>query len=391
MSSGSLLISAGEASGEHYGAGLMAALRAIGNDLDFFGVGGEQMRHSGFDAVVDANRIAVVGLFEVLRHLPMIRREFHRLLQEVDRRKPRAAVLIDFPDFNLRLARELHSRGIPVIYFVSPQLWAWRRGRIRQVQRHVRKMLVIFPFEEPFYRQHNVDASYVGHPLAVTPAPESRDSYAARFGLDRRKQWIALLPGSRKQEVLRHLPVMLEAIRGFGEGQYEFILPLASTLDQPWLQQQLSFHSSVHSHEVKVVKDARAALVHSRAAIVASGTATVEAGLAGVPFVVVYKVAPLTYALGARLVKVSHYAMPNLIAGKKVVEELIQHQCTPEKIRKELTQLLAESPKRKQMLSDLAQVQESLKPPQGLDPLRAAACEVTSILKSARSDVVIPG
>jgi lipid-A-disaccharide synthase len=383
VSSGSLLISAGEASGEHYGAGLMAALRALGNDLEFFGVGGEQMRHAGFEAVVDANRIAVVGLFEVVRHLPMIRREFHRLLQEVDRRRPKAAVLIDFPDFNLRLAGELHARGIPVIYFVSPQLWAWRRGRIRQVQRYVRKMLVIFPFEEPFYRRHNVDATYVGHPLAVVPAPESLDSYAARFGLDRRKPWIALLPGSRKQEVLRHLPVMLEAVRDFGDGHYELLLPVASTLDQRWLQQQLSIHSGVHSFEIKVVQDARPALVHSRAAVVASGTATVEAALAGVPFVVVYKVAPLTYALGARLVKVNHYAMPNLIAGRKVVEELIQHQCTPEKIREELTQLLSEGPRRKQMLSDLAQVQEKLKPPKGLDdPLRAAACEVTRILSA---------
>lgn len=379
-----MLISAGEASGEYYGAGLMAALRGMGSHLDFFGVGGEQMRQAGFDAVVDANRIAVVGLFEVVRHLPMIRREFHHLLQAVDQRKPKAAVLIDFPDFNLRLARELHSRGIPVIYFVSPQLWAWRRGRIRQVQRYVRKMLVIFPFEEPFYRQHNVDVTYVGHPLAVAPAPESRDSYAAGFGLDRRKQWIALLPGSRKQEVLRHLPVMLEAVRGLEGDPCELLLPLASTLDQGWLQQQLSIHSGVHSLQLKIVKDARAALAHSRAAVVASGTATVEAALAGVPFVVVYKVAPLTYALGARLVKVTQYAMPNLIAGRKVVEELIQHQCTPEKIREELTRLLAESPRRKQMLSDLAQVQESLKPPQGLaDPLKAAACEVTRILKSA--------
>ena len=384
MSQDSLLISAGEASGEGYGAGLMEALRRAGGDLSFFGVGGEQMRQAGFDAVVDANRIAVVGLFEVVRHLPMIRREFHKLLQEVDRRRPSAAVLIDFPDFNLRLARALHSRAVPVVYFVSPQLWAWRKGRIRQVQRYVGKMLVIFPFEEAFYRDHDVAVSYVGHPLAVAGPGPDRHSYAQQFGLDARRPWIALLPGSRKQEVQRHLAVMLQAVRGFAS-EYEFVLPVASTLDRQWLQQQLSQSSGVNSLEVTLVKDARTALAHSRAAVVASGTATVEAALAGVPFVVIYRVAPLTYVLGSRLLTVSHYAMPNLIAGRTVVKELIQGRCTPEEIGKEVQALLQEGPRREQALKDLAEVKLKLQPAQQNNAFDRAAVEIMTLVRGSQN------
>src|SRR5512142_707877 len=178
-----LLISAGEASGEAYGAQLIAALRARMPTAEFFGVGGERMRAAGHDLIIDARQIAVVGLAEVVTHLPKIYGEFRRLLREVDRRRPDVAVLIDFPDFNFRLARELHRRGVPVFYYISPQLWAWRPGRVELVRRYVRKMLVIFPFEAEWYRQRGVDAEYVGHPLADLPAP-ARRNFAAQYGLD---------------------------------------------------------------------------------------------------------------------------------------------------------------------------------------------------------------
>ena len=204
------LLTAGEASGDNYGAQLIAALGQLAPGSQFFGMGGEAMSAAGLDVQIHANEVAVVGLTEVITHLPAIRRRFKRLVEEAGRRRPDAAVLIDFPDFNLRLARELHRLGIPVFYFVSPQLWAWRTGRVEQIKKYVRKMIVIFPFEQEFYRGHGVDAVYVGHPLAFLPLPEvSRQDFAAKYKLDPGKTWIAILPGSRRRELRLNLPPML--------------------------------------------------------------------------------------------------------------------------------------------------------------------------------------
>src|SRR5215471_10808864 len=206
------LLSSGEASGDTYGAQLIEALKQLSPGARFFGMGGEKMHAAGCELLVHAKEVAVVGLVEVVKHLPDIRKKFRVLVDEATKRKPDAAVLIDFPDFNLRLARELHRLGIPVFYFVSPQIWAWRTGRVKQIQKYVRKMIVIFPFEQEFYRRHGVEVSYVGHPLAYAAPPQiSREGFAAKYQLDPRKQWIALLPGSRRKEVRLNLPVMVEA------------------------------------------------------------------------------------------------------------------------------------------------------------------------------------
>jgi len=179
------LLSAGEASGDTYGAQLIDSLRQLAPSSTFFGMGGEKMQTSGAELLVNANEVAVVGLAEVVTHLPAIRRRFKRLVAEAARRKPDAAILVDFPDFNLRLARELHRLGIPVFYFVSPQIWAWRTGRVKQIKKYIRKMIVIFPFEQEFYRRHGVEVSYVGHPLAYAPPPQiSREEFAAKHSLD---------------------------------------------------------------------------------------------------------------------------------------------------------------------------------------------------------------
>ena len=236
-----ILISAGEASGELYGAKLIEALRQEGARrspqlaLEFFGVGGERMQQAGCELVVNAHEIAVVGLAEVVEHLPRIYQRFRRVVAEAERRRPDAAVLIDFPDFNFRLARELHKRGIPVIYYVSPQLWAWRQSRIELVRKYVRKMLVIFPFEEKFYRERGIEAEFVGHPLADLPLPSvTREEFAAEYGIDAQRPWIALLPGSRKGEVSRIFPKLLEAAQLLGP-EYVYIVPVASTLDTHWM------------------------------------------------------------------------------------------------------------------------------------------------------------
>jgi lipid-A-disaccharide synthase len=354
-----LLISAGEASGEMYGAALIEALRRLApTPLEAFGLGGERMLAAGCEIVVDSKDVAVVGIAEVATHLPRIYREFHRLLREADRRKPDVAVLIDFPDFHFRLAKALHARGIPVVYYVSPQLWAWRRGRIRLVQRYVKKMLVIFPFEEQFYREHGVEAEFMGHPLGeLVVEAEPREEFAARYGLALEKQWVGLLPGSRRKEVQMILPTLLEAARKLGPG-YEYLVPVASTLNHDWLQQQLLIIPD--APRVTLTHDARQTLLQSRAAVVASGTATVEAAVLGTPFVMVYRVAPLSWRVGRRLVKLSHFAMPNLIAEREIVRELVQDGFTADAVVTEVSALLKDGAGREQVVRDLGEVRAHL-------------------------------
>ena len=375
----SFFISAGEASGEHYGALLVAALRQqlskAGQSATFFGMGGARMAAAGLDVVVRSEDMAVMGLTEVVRHLPRIYGEFRKLKKAIRERRPSVAVLIDFPEIHFRLAKELHRLGVPVVYFVSPQLWAWKKHRIELVRAYVDKMLVIFPFEEPFYREHGIDAEFVGHPLAELPPPSvSRDQFARENGLDPARTWIGLLPGSRAREIRDILPEMLAASRvlalrqsparsaKFKTGVLVFVIPLAPTLDAPQrdqVRQLVKMHGN--GMEVRLVDDARATLFHARASIVASGTATVEAALIGNPFVVVYRVSPLTYAIAKRLVKVPHVAMANLIERKRVVTELIQNEFTASNIVREVERLLPDGDSRQSMMEELARIHGLLK------------------------------
>ena len=355
-----VLISSGEASGELYGAELLTALRGLHDgSVECYGMGGERMKAAGCELLVEAKDVAIVGLFEVLSHLPSLYRRFHRLLDEVDRRRPDVAVLIDFPDWNLRLARELHRRGIPVVYYVSPQLWAWRRGRIRQVQKYVREMLVIFPFEREFYLKHGVEAEFVGHPLSELAPPNiTREDFAARWGLDASKQWIALLPGSRRKELRLNLPAIVGAAQRLG-AEFEYVMPVASTLDAGWVREQVALCGG--EINIHLCDDARAALMHSRVGVVASGTATVEAALIGTPFVMVYRLAGLTWTLGRHLVSLPHYGMVNLVAGRRVVPELIQDGFTPETVEREVRRLLPDGEPRREMLAALDEVRQKLR------------------------------
>ncbi len=378
------LLSAGEASGDTYGAQLIEALRRLSPGAEFFGMGGEHMQSAGCDLQVHANEVAVVGLVEVITHLPAIRTRFKHLVAEAARRKPTAAILIDFPDFNLRLAKELHALGIPVFYFVSPQVWAWRTGRVEQIKNYVRKMIVIFPFEQEFYRKHGVDVSYVGHPLAYEPLPEvNRPEFAAHYKLDGAKQWIALLPGSRRKEVRQNLPCLLDAAKLLTDqgGDYEFLLPVASTLDKEWVRYQLGPAYT----KIRLTENAAATVMLSRAAVVASGTATVESALTGTPFVVVYKLSPLTWFLGRRLVSLDTFAMPNLIAGRKIVPELIQSNFTGPNVVAELNNIIPDSPARQQMQADLRQVREKLGDPSSKEePAVRAASEILASLNPSQ-------
>ncbi len=396
-----ILISAGEASGEMYGGQLIAALRHMagklcrgngpvsaadggflvptsssrensqpGERLEFFGVGGDRMRAAGFDAVVDARELAVVGITEILSHLPKIYGLFASLIAEADRRRPDVAVVIDSPAFNWRVARQMHKRGVPVVYYVCPQFWAWRQGRVRLLRRYIAKALVIFPFEERFYRDRGVDATFIGHPLANLPPPGStRASYAAQHGLDPDKPWITLMPGSREKEVRMNLPTILEAASQLGTA-YEFLLPVAPTLSRSWLENLIGSRPPIH-----FVSDSLPALTYSRGGIIASGTATVEAAIVGTPFVMVYRVSSLTYALGRPWVKVPYLAMVNLIAGREVVPELVQRDFTAPNVVGKLKTILADGPVRAGMIEGLTQVRDSLRGPNpgGASPAERAA------------------
>jgi lipid-A-disaccharide synthase len=371
----SIFISAGEASGEHYGALLVETLKErlakAGRTARFFGMGGPRMAAAGLERVVRAEDMAVMGITEVVRHLPRIYREFRRLKKSIHDRRPDVAVLIDFPDIHFKLAEQLHRLAIPVIFFVSPQLWAWKKHRIKLVQKYVDRMLVIFPFEEPFYRERGVEAEFVGHPLAELPLPAiSRERFAANHELNPAKTWIGLLPGSRSKEIRDNLPEMLAAARQLvsdgtsdtsSQAGFEFILPLAFTLNAAQRKQvRLVIETYRGDLTIRLVDDARAALLHARASVVASGTATVQAALIGNPFVVVYRVSPVTYAIAKRVVKVPHVAMANLIAGKRVVPELIQNDFTASNIVRQLQPLLPDGPPRQSMMKELVAIRTSL-------------------------------
>ena len=376
-----ILISAGEASGEMYGAQLIEALRRKDPTLEFFGVGGERMRAAGCDTVFDAKDLAVVGITEILSHLPRIYGRFRRLVKEGDRRRPDLAIVIDSPAFNWRVARQMHKRGIPVVYYVCPQFWAWRQGRVRLLRRYITKALVIFPFEEKFYRNRGVDASFVGHPLAELPHPGiERADYASRYKLDPEKYWITLMPGSRVKEVRMNLPTMLEAASQFGQ-EFEFVLPVAPTLNRDSLTAQIGRRA------ITLVPEALSALWHSRAAIVASGTATVEAAMMATPFVMVYRVSALTYMLGKPRVKVPHFAMVNLIAGEEIVAELVQQDFTSENVVARLNEILPDGPAREKMIEGLARVKASLRSPDagdGRHPADRAAEAILALLPAKK-------
>lgn len=372
-----IFLSAGEASGDHYGAELMREmrerlgsghkggeqriLRSAQNDKDsgelkFFGLCGPEMRSLGCDPVVQAESVAHMGITEVVRHAPFIYRQLQKLKSSLARRKPALAVMIDFPDVNFRLAKQCHARGIPVLWLVSPQLWAWKKRRIRWVRRWVTKMLVIFPFEQEFYRERGVDAEFIGHPLADLELPAiTRDEFAHAYGLNKHRQWIAMLPGSRKREFDLHFETMVQAAKLLGH-EYQYIVPIAATLGWDRYARRVAAAGFIP------VRDAREALYFARASVVASGTATVQAALMGNPFVIVYRMSPLSYRLARTVVDVRFAGMPNLIAGREIVPELLQESFTAANIAQNLRVLLEDGALRKQQIKALSELRRSLTP-----------------------------
>ncbi len=361
----------------------MQAIRTRDPHSECFGLGGERMEKLGFRRIVRSEDMAHMGITEVVRHMPRIYAGFRRLKASLKQDRPDVAVLIDFPDVNLRLAKALHALGIPTIYFVSPQVWAWKKRRIRWIKLYVTRMLVIFPFEVPFYSRHGVAADFVGHPLADLPLPGSTTTeYAAEHSLDPGAEWIGLLPGSRRRQVTLNLPEMLRAARLLasrpGGSRYQFLVPVAPGLTRSFFEsiiQEQADGLSVH-----LTSDARATLFHARASIVSSGTATIDAALTGNPFVVVYRLSAISYAIARRVVDVPHVAMVNLIAGERMVPELIQKDFTAEEIVSHLLPLLTDGDARSTMQTGLRAVRAALEAPASSTVTDASAIEAVAAI-----------
>lgn len=355
-----VLLSCGEASGELYAAELLRELRTMEPGARCFGLGGRRLEDAGAEILVDLGDISVIGLVEVVSKLPALRKALTTLVAAASQRRPDVAVLIDFSGFNLRLASRLKALGIPVVYYVSPQVWAWRRGRLKSIRDHVDRMLVILPFEESFYRDAGVAATFVGHPLVdLVKSREDRTSFLGRIGLEETHPLVALMPGSRPRELELHLPVIAGAIERMRarNPKIQFVLLKATTVEERAIEAGLgsAFASVRVLHE-----SSYEALSHAQAAVVASGTATVEAALCETPMVVVYRVGGLSYRLGKPLVRVPFYAMVNLIAEKSVVPELIQDEMTEERVASETLRLLEDPEAAESMRRDLRRVKSRL-------------------------------
>ncbi|HEY6330841.1 MAG TPA: lipid-A-disaccharide synthase [Blastocatellia bacterium] len=388
------MIVAGEASGDKHGGSLARTLHELnpGIPIQIFGSGGDEMRAAGVDTLVDARDMAIMGIPEVASAFGRFYEAYRTLVSEAVTRKPDAAILIDWPDFNLRLARRLHHYGIKVIYYISPQVWAWRQYRIGAIKRYVDRMLVILPFEREFYRRFGIDAEYVGHPLAETVrVTATREEFAARHGLDPARLIISLLPGSRGKEIHYHVPPMLEAAGILSKSSFEwvdsvrsttadrhplrvgnsgetaaiadaqrpqFVIPLASTIGREQVQPLIADHQC----NVRVIeRDTYNAVGHSAFAVVASGTATIETAILGTPMVIVYKGSELNWRLIRPLIHLDTFGMANLIAGRKIVPELIQHDLTGPAIAHATLSVVSDPERLCTIREQLAEVRRQLK------------------------------
>lgn len=351
---------------------------------EFFGCTGPRMRAAGVRTVVDAASLAVVGLFEVVSHVPRIYGEFQRLVRAAETERPDLAILTDSPDFNLRVARRLNRLGVPVFYLVAPQVWAWRRGRLPGMRRSLSHLLCIFPFEEEFFRTHGIPATYIGHPLAHFIRPElTRDEFRRRYGLTGGEPVIALLPGSRHGEVSRHLPALSDAVARIAAARpVRFLLavPAGRFVQMPELTYFTERNSAV---SIQIVEGATwDVLAWSDLALAASGTVTVEATLLGAPMVVFYRVSKLSWLAGKFLVRVPFYSMPNLIAGQAIVPELMQNEMSGERLAAEALRLLEDEAARAAMRRDLASVAARLAA--GDDPMARAAIIIDEFVRQSR-------
>ena len=375
-----LLISAGEASGDMYAARLATALQKR-MDVALFGMGGPQMRAAGVDVITDYKEVSVVGITEILSHLPSLIRAMRRLVSEAQCRKPPFAILTDFPGFHLRLARKLRPLGVRNIYYICPQFWAWRPWRVRIVRRRFAQALCIFPFEEAFFGNAGVPTKFIGHPLVgAVQATQSREDFCRQQNLDPSKLIVTILPGSRHAELAQHMPVIREACAQIQQQRpTQFVVAAAAHSNLHDLQAGWNSALSLRIVEGQTYN----ALAAADAAVVSSGTATIEAALLDVPMVVVYRVTPLTALLAKPLVRTSYFSMVNLIAERQVVPELIQKDFTPKRVADEVLRLMNDSRASEALRAGLAEVRTRLGPPGAVD---RAAEAIAGLLATSRGN-----
>jgi lipid-A-disaccharide synthase len=342
-----IMLSAGEASGDLHGATLCRALRELAPGARLVGMGGARMAEAGMEVVADPTGRAVVGMSEAVGRIPGLYRAYRALVRRIYEERPRALVLIDFPEFNLRLARQARRAGVPVVYFIPPQLWAWRRGRIRQMARRVTRVLAVFPFEQALYEEAHVGVDFVGHPLLdVLPLHLTRDDARRRLGLDPAASVVGLLPGSRREEVARLLPPMLEAARRLAavDPRRRFLIGAAPTVDRAQVTALLAAAAEADGPRVEIVEGLTHELMAgSDVVLIASGTATLEAALLGAPMVVCYRVSRLTETVARMLARVSWISLPNIVAGRKAVPEVLQDEVTGHRLASEALHLLEDA------------------------------------------------
>ena len=354
------MIVAGEASGDIYGADLVREALKLSPDLAFFGIGGERMREAGVETLVDSSDMAVVGLVEVIKHFDVISSAFRKLKQILVNTPPELLILIDYPGFNLRLAKVAKKAGVKVLYYISPQIWAWRQGRVKKIARLVDQMAVILPFEAPFYEEAGVPVTFVGHPmLDLVNVTYDRSVAAASFNLDPARKIVGLFPGSRQNEIERLLPVIIGAACRLKEQfpDIQFILPLASTLHNNDIVPLLT----AAKLSVAITRERIHDMIRACDAVISvSGTVTLEIALVGTPMVIIYKLSPLTYQLAKRLVKVPNIGLCNIVAGETVVKELIQDEANPEMIAAEIGKILSDKRYQETIRQKLGEVRSKL-------------------------------
>ncbi|MBI3209498.1 MAG: lipid-A-disaccharide synthase [Candidatus Solibacter usitatus] len=367
-----VFVSAGESSGDMYAAQLVKALNSHWRGTEYFGCCGPQMAQAGVRTVIDSSVLSVVGLVEVLTHLPGIYRQYRKLVRAVASERPEMAILTDSPDFHLRVAKRMEALGIPVIYLVAPQAWAWRQGRVKQMRRTIRRLLCLFPFEESFFRERGVNAHYIGHPLARTIRPSlSKHEFFQKHAIPTDKPLIVLCPGSRRGEIARHMPYLMDAASRIQRSRGAHLV-LASPLGFAARAGGSFFRERISGASIQVIEgETWDALAHADLALTASGTVTMEAALLGTPLITYYRVTALSWMLGRWLVRVPFFSMVNLIAGKRVAPELMQNEMTGERLAQEALFLLENEEARRAMRHGMEEVKQKLVSEQ--DPMEQAA------------------
>jgi lipid-A-disaccharide synthase len=355
----SILIVAGENSGEKYGADVISEFKKRRPSISFFGIGGKRMRGAGAEIIFPIEELSAIGIVEVLARIPHFKKIFSRLEKEIEVRKPLGAVLIDSPDFNLRLARRLKNAGIPVLYYISPTVWAWRTSRLKIIKKFVTRMCLIFPFELKLYQEHEISAAFVGHPLKEKVEVRlGREEFLNKYSLTPDKRLIALLPGSRRTELENHLPILVNAVNELRtDFPAHFLLVLAESLDRKYISRFLPLEKK----DIQVLNsDGYEAMAYSDLVLSACGTANLEAALLGTPLIAFYRVSPFTYYPFRGLLKIKDYSIVNILAGKRIVPELIQRRFTAENLVEEAKKLLSSEATKAGMKAEFHKIGESL-------------------------------